>query len=124
MNKMKISIQSFIQEWLLKEGCELNLRLNRIKKNITVTISQNLPQGTSENEMVRKEQHCQTINTYRNGKKTGMKIITNMEIDFEANIDSETGDPEEQPIAGHSLDIANSDDPPYGMCTNTKSNEG
>lgn len=121
---MKYTLPSLINKWLNAGNCELNLRLNNVKSKVVVSILRHFPAGVSENEMVRKEHHCQTINTYRNGKKTGMKIITNMEIDFEAIISSQTGDPEEHPIKGHSLDIANSDDPPGGMYTNTKSNEG
>lgn len=121
---MKISLQKFIKGWLAVEGCELSLRLNRFRNKVDVSVLQNLPPGVSENKLVRREQHCQTINTYRNGRKTGMKLITYVEIDFDAIPDSETGETDEHPITGHSLDIGSDNDPPDRMHTNTKSNEG
>lgn len=57
-------------------------------------------------------------------EKTGMKLITYVEIDFDAIPDSETGETDEHPITGHSLDIGSDNDPPDRMHTNTKSNEG
>ena len=72
---MNNKIIKLIKRSLLNEHCEISFRPLSDNKYILVTTTQNKPGIVSENELVRKEKHCKVVNTYRNGKKSGMQII-------------------------------------------------
>ncbi len=86
---------------------EITIHTMNSKGEIPITITKNLPPGTSENEFVRKESFCQILSIYRNGKKEGMKTIKKLFIKFDkVNV----GNHIDVPMKGQSMAISANDD--------------
>jgi hypothetical protein len=103
----KVEFNEFFQYLLshLERGdSKINIDTDKKRRKVRVTVTRNLQGGIPENKVVRDNLFIRTVNTYRNGSKTGMQIITSEE--FECTFHS--GDIADHPLKRQS---ATSDSP-------------
>lgn len=98
----KESLIKLIDKLLLQEGIELSLKKMPGNSAVKLTTTCNTNGTVSEHELVKREQNCTVISTYRNGRKSGMKLIKSEVLPLYPIGKCRNGDSLEQPIAGHS----------------------
>lgn len=98
----KESLIKLIDKFLLQEGIELSLKKMPGNSAVKLTTTCNTSGTVSEHELVKREQNCTVVSTYRNGRKSGMKLIKSEVLQLNATGKYRIGDSREQPVAGHS----------------------
>jgi hypothetical protein len=97
------SLLKLINKLLLQEGVELTLKMMPEKAVVKLTTSCHTNGKVSEHELVRRERNCTVISTYRNGRRSGMKLIKSEVLPFNVTGKCRNGDSHEQPLTGHSV---------------------
>ncbi len=104
------NLNQLLSAKLRLKNAKILLEPNNITNKIIITTTQNLIGAKSENELVRKEKHCKVINTYRDGKKTGMQVIKTELMNLDEILSSVNGDHNEQPVTRLSLKLTPNND--------------